>query len=263
MTEFTSELFGTLLLILLGNGVVANVVLQKTKAHNGGWIVIAFGWGLAVMVGVYAAGKFSGAHLNPAVTLSLAAAGLFDWADVPLYVAGQLAGATLGALLVFAHFLPHFKATNEPETTRAVFCTAPAIRHTPSNFLSEFLGTFALMFGLMAIGANAFAEGLNPLIVGLLIVSIGLSMGGTTGYAINPARDFGPRLMHALLPIPNKGVSDWKYAWIPIVGPIFGGLYGTLTYQYFLGGHTQFLGGVLALTVCFVALLVLSYRRFK
>lgn len=235
MNNFLAELIGTALLILLGNGVVGGAVLRHTKSENGGWIVITFGWALAVTFAVYAVGRISGAHINPAVTLALAASGSFDWAEVPVYLAGQFCGAFLGACLVYLHFLPHWKHTEDPATKQAVFCTAPAIRHAPGNFVSEFLGTFVLLFGLMAIGANRFSEGLNPMVVGALVLAIGLSLGGTTGYAINPARDLGPRLAHALLPIPGKGDSGWGYAWIPVVAPLAGGIAGALAYQLVLG----------------------------
>ena len=235
MQTFFAELIGTALLILLGNGVVAGVVLRGTKNENAGWIVITFGWALAVTFGVYAAGKVSGAHLNPAVTLALAATDQFDWAKVPLYLTGQMLGAMLGAGLVYLHYWPHWARTEDPGAKLAAFCTAPAIRHTTSNVLGEFIGTFVLLFGLSALGANEFAEGVNPLAVGALVMAIGLSLGGTTGYAINPARDLAPRIVHALLPIPGKGRSDWDYAWIPVVGPILGGICGAAAYQMLLG----------------------------
>lgn len=235
MQTFFAELIGTALLILLGNGVVAGVVLRGTKNENAGWIVITFGWALAVTFGVYAAGKVSGAHLNPAVTLALAATDQFDWAKVPLYLTGQMLGAMLGAGLVYLHYWPHWARTEDPGAKLAAFCTAPAIRHTTSNVLGEFIGTFVLLFGLSALGANEFAEGVNPLAVGALVMAIGLSLGGTTGYAINPARDLAPRIVHALLPIPGKGGSDWDYAWIPVVGPILGGICGAAAYQMLLG----------------------------
>jgi len=234
MTNFLAELIGTAMLLLLGNGVVAGVVLRGTKNENAGWIVITFGWALAVTFAIFAVGGLSGAHINPAVTISLAVAGDFDWALVPEYVAGQLCGAFLGAALVYLHYLPHWGRTEDQGAKLAVFCTAPAVRHTTGNFISEFIGTAVLMFGLMAIGANRFAEGLNPIVVGALVLAIGLSLGGTTGYAINPARDLGPRLAHALLPIPGKGSSDWGYAWIPVVAPLAGGVAGTLAYLLLL-----------------------------
>lgn len=238
MNVFLSELIGTALLILLGNGVVAGVVLRGTKNENSGWIVITIGWALAVTFAVYAVGNSSGAHLNPAVSLALAATG--QWSSqftpeaLPLYLAGQLLGAIIGACLVYLHYLPHWAQTESADAKRAAFCTAPAIRHTTGNFISEFLGTFILLFGLSALGANHFAEGLNPLVVGALVLAIGHSLGGTTGYAINPARDLGPRIVHALLPIPGKGSSDWGYAWIPVVAPIIGGICGTMAYRLLL-----------------------------
>lgn len=238
MNVFFAELLGTALLILLGNGVVAGVLLRGSKSENSGWLVITIGWALAVSFAVYAVGNISGAHLNPAVSIALAATG--QWSDqftsntLPLYIAGQVLGAMLGAALVYLHYLPHWKNTPDASAKLAVFCTAPAIRHTTGNFISEFIGTFVLMFGLSALGANRFAEGLNPLVVGALVLAIGHSLGGTTGYAINPARDLGPRIVHALLPIPGKGGSDWAYAWIPVVAPILGGIGGALAYRTFL-----------------------------
>ncbi len=239
MNVFLAELLGTALLILLGNGVVAGVVLRGTKSENSGWIVITIGWALAVTFAVYAVGGISGAHLNPAVSLSLAVTG--QWSEqftpgsLPIYLLGQMLGAMLGAALVFLHYLPHWAGTESAVAKRAVFCTAPAISHRFGNFTSEFIGTFVLMFGISAIGANRFAEGLNPLVVGALVLAIGHSLGGTTGYAINPARDLGPRIVHALLPIPGKGDSDWGYAWIPVVAPILGGICGTVVYRVMLG----------------------------
>ncbi|MBX2890197.1 MAG: aquaporin family protein [Saprospiraceae bacterium] len=236
MLNFIAELFGTALLILLGNGVVAGVVLKGTKNENAGWLVITMGWALGVTFAVYAFGNASGAHINPAVTLALAATGQFDWAKVPLYVTGQMLGAILGATLVWLHYFPHWSRTTDQAAKLAVFCTAPAVRHKPANFFSEFLGTFVLLFGLSALGVNEFSQGLKPLAVGALIVAIGLSLGGTTGWAINPARDLGPRIAHALLPIQGKGGSDWGYAWIPVMAPILGGICGAAAYQALLGG---------------------------
>ncbi|MCE5171990.1 aquaporin family protein [Paenibacillus profundus] len=232
MTPFWGELIGTLLLIVLGDGVVAGVVLRKSKAENSGWIVIGFGWGLAVAIAVYAVGSISGAHLNPAVTLGMAAIGKFAWDQVPLYIAAQMIGAFLGAVLVWLHYLPHWRATDDQAAKLAVFATAPAIRSTGANLLSEVIATFIFVFSLLAIGGNTFADGLQPFIVGFLIVSIGLSLGGTTGYAINPARDLGPRIAHAVLPIAGKGSSDWSYAWVPIMGPVVGGVLGALAYSF-------------------------------
>jgi glycerol uptake facilitator protein len=231
VSAFLAELVGTMMLIILGDGVVAGVVLNKSKAQNSGWIVITMGWGFAVAFAVYAVGRISGAHLNPAVTLGLAAAGSFPWAEVPTYITAQMIGAFLGGVFVYVYYLPHWAATQDMEAKLAVFCTGPAIRAPFANFLSEALGTFILVFGLMFIGANKFAEGVNPLIVGFYIVAIGLSLGGTTGYAINPARDLGPRIAHFVLPIAGKGSSDWGYAWIPVIGPVVGGILGALIYK--------------------------------
>lgn len=228
MTPFVAELLGTFLLILFGAGVCANVSLQKTYAHQSGWIVIALGWAIGVFVGVFVAGTISGAHLNPAVTLGLAVAGTFPWADVPFYILAQVFGAFFGATLVWLHFKPHFKATSDADTIRGVFCTSPAIPHTFQNVLSETIGTFALVFPVFYLsgaevgGQPATLGSLDALPVALLVLGIGLSLGGTTGYAINPARDLGPRIAHALWPIKNKGNSHWRYAWVPILGPVTG-----------------------------------------
>lgn len=230
MGFFLSELVGTAILTLFGCGVVANVLLARSKGFNGGWIVITFGWGFAVAFGVYAVGQYSGAHLNPALTIAFAATGQFDWQLVPAYVAGQIIGSIIGGILTYLVYLPHWAATDDADAKLAVFCTQPAIRNTPANFLSEFLGTAVLSFGLLAIGANQFAEGVNPLIVGFFITAIGLSLGGSTGYAINPVRDLGPRIAHALMPIKGKRDADWGYAWIPVVAPIAGALAGAFLY---------------------------------
>jgi len=238
MTQFTAELIGTALLVLLGDGVVANVLLSKTKGQNSGWIVIATGWGLAVALAVYCVNTFSGGHLNPAVTLGLATIGKTPWADVPVYVAAQLLGAYLGAALVWLAYLPHWRETADAGAKLGVFCTGPAIRRPCGNLLTEIIGTFVLVLGVLAIltpknlqPAHGFDTGLGPLLVGLLVFGIGVSLGGPTGYAINPARDLGPRLAHALLPIAGKGGSDWGYAWVPVVGPLLGGVLGALCYR--------------------------------
>lgn len=233
MTPFTAELIGTFLLLLLGNGVVANVVLADTKGHGSGWIVITTAWALSVFVGVVVAGPVSGAHLNPAVTVGLAVAGKFAWAKVLLYITAQMIGAALGAALVFVMHLDHFRVTDDQGAKLAVFCTGPAIRHRFRNFLSEVIGTFVLVFVILHF-ADATLEGetntpiglgsLGALPVALLVWVIGLGLGGTTGYAINPARDLAPRIMHAVLPVPEKGKSDWGYAWIPVLGPLVGGM---------------------------------------
>ncbi|WP_399632924.1 MIP/aquaporin family protein [Sporosarcina sp. SG10008] len=239
MTPFIAELVGTMVLIIFGAGVVGGVLMKKSKAQDSGWIVITVGWGLAVAMGVYAVGGVSGAHLNPAVTLGMASIGEFPWADVPMYMLAQILGAICGAIIVYFHYLPHWKETEDEAAKLSVFATIPAIRHPLSNLTSEIIGTFILLLGLLAIGANEFTEGLNPLIVGALIVAIGVSLGGTTGYAINPARDLGPRIAHFFLPIPGKGKSDWSYAWIPVVGPLLGGTFGALFYQQVFEGVTS------------------------
>ncbi len=235
MSVFLAELVGTMILTLFGCGVCANVLLEKSKGQNSGWIVITFGWGFAVAFAVYVTGKFSGAHINPAVTIGLAAAGAFPWSQVPVYILGQMIGAFLGAVLVYLSYLPHWKETENQGFKLGIFCTGPAIPSAGANFLCEFIGTAALLFGLMGIGANEFAKGLNPLIVGFYIVAIGLSLGGPTGYAINPARDLGPRIAHAVLPIAGKGGNDWGYAWIPVIAPICGGIAGALLYKALAG----------------------------
>jgi glycerol uptake facilitator protein len=234
-----AELIGTALLIILGDGVVAAVVLAKSKAENSGWIVITFGWGMAVMVAVYAVGHYDGAHLNPAVTLGLLINGNIHGAGTFIkYIIGEVGGAMIGATVVFAAYYLHFKETEDPGLKLAVFSTGPAIRNTAANFVTEVIGTFVLVFGVLAITqtANGLTSGLAPLLVGLLVLSIGLSLGGPTGYAINPARDLGPRIMHAILPIPGKGGSDWGYAWIPVVAPLVGGAIGALAYGAFYPG---------------------------
>ncbi|CEG25492.1 MIP/aquaporin family protein [Bacillus sp. B-jedd] len=233
MSAFMGELVGTMILIVFGAGIGAGSTLKKSYSNNAGWIVITISWGLAVTMAVFAVGSISGAHLNPAVTLALAVNGSFPWADVPGYMAAQVVGAILGAMLVFLHYLPHWKETPDPAAKLGVFATGPAIPNTFANLFSEIFGTFILMLGLLFIGANKFTEGLNPIVVGMLIVAIGMSLGGTTGYAINPARDLGPRIAHFLLPIPGKGGSNWKYAWIPVVGPLLGGSLGTVFYKFF------------------------------
>jgi glycerol uptake facilitator protein len=232
MSAFVAELVGTALLVLLGDGVVAAVLLAKSKAQGSGWIVISTGWGLAVSMAVYTVGRISGAHINPAVSVSLALVGRFPWRQVPDYVAAQLAGAAIGAVLVWLAYLPHWPETPDPGVKLAVFCTAPAIRKPTANVITEATGSFVLVFGVLALGSYKPANdsGLAPLLVGLLVWAIGLSLGGPTGYAINPARDFAPRLVHALLPIAGKGGSDWGYAWIPVLGPLGGGAAGALVY---------------------------------
>jgi len=237
MNSFWAELVGTMFLILLGDGVVAGVLLSKSKAENSGWIVITTGWGLAVAMGVYVSARISGGHINPAVTLALAAMGKFPWHEVPKYLAAQFLGAFLGAILVWLTYLAHWPGTGDPSKKLVIFCTIPAIRRLGMNLLTEIIATFGLMFGVLAIIANAapMQSGLGPLLIGFLIWALGLSLGGPTGYAMNPARDFAPRLAHALLPIPGKGSSDWGYAWVPIVGPIIGSLLGAAAYVGIFG----------------------------
>ncbi len=232
MNPFLGEVIGTALLILLGNGVVANVVLTGTKGNGSGWIVITWGWGMAVFVGVFTVGAFSGAHLNPAVSIGLAIAGKFDWGLLPMYVLAQFLGAFIGASLVWLVYRPHYAVTEDKDLKLATFCTGPGIRNVPENLISEVVGTFVLVFTVLFLAVSVFGLGaLDALPVGLLVLAIGLSLGGTTGYAINPARDLGPRLMHALLPIPGgKRDSDWSYAWIPVLGPVIGAVLAGLLY---------------------------------
>ncbi|HFE5919551.1 TPA: MIP/aquaporin family protein [Streptococcus pyogenes] len=234
MMNFIGELLGTFILVLLGDGVVSACILNKTKAQNSGWIAIVLGWGIAVTVAVYISGFMSGAHLNPVVTLAMAAIGSLPWSQVVTYLVAQFLGAMLGALVLYLHYYPHWKETKDAGTILACFSTGPAIRHTWSNLLGEALGTAVLVITVMAIGPNKVAAGFGPIIVGFVVMAVGFSLGATTGYAINPARDLGPRIMHALLPIPNKGDSDWSYAWIPVLGPILGGVAGALIYQVIL-----------------------------
>ena len=232
MNNFLFEMIGTAFLILLGDGVVANVVLNKTKGNNSGWIVITFGWGIAVFVGVYISAAHSGAHLNPAVSIALAAAGKFDWANVPIYIAGQFAGAMIGAFLVWITYKQHFDETADGDAKLAVFCNGPAIKNTFFNLATEVIATFALVFGVLFItGADMKLGSLDALPVALLVLGIGLSLGGPTGYAINPARDLGPRIMHFILPIKGKRDSNWGYSWIPVVGPVAGGLLAALLFK--------------------------------
>ena len=234
MSIIGAETIGTAILILLGDGVVAAVLLNHSKAQNSGWIVITWGWGMGVMVAVYAVGQFSGAHLNPAVTVGLWINGNIDAGDVPKYFVGEFLGAMIGAALVFLAYYQHFAATEDPGLKLAVFSTGPAIRNTLWNLTTEIIGTMILMVGILGIvdpgNKGVGTAQLGGLLVGLLVLVIGLSLGGPTGYAINPARDLGPRIMHAILPIPGKGPSDWAYAWIPVVGPLLGGALGAVIY---------------------------------
>lgn len=232
MSPFLGELSGTALVILLGEGVVANVILNKTKGNNSGWIVIAFGWAMAVYVGVFVAAPFSKAHLNPAVTLAFAIIGKLEWNKVPYYILAQMLGAMAGSAFMWLTYRLHFNETQDADTKLGVFCTSPAIRHFPSNLVTEIIATFVLIFGVLYIAAPANSLGaLDALPVALVVLGIGLSLGGPTGYAINPARDLGPRIMHALLPIPGKRNSDWSYAWVPVVGPMIGALLAAIVFK--------------------------------
>jgi glycerol uptake facilitator protein len=240
MQVYLAEFIGTMILIILGDGVVAGVLLKNSKAENSGWIVITFGWAMAVTIAVYCVGQFSGAHINPAVTIGLAATGQFEWLLVPGYIIAQFLGAFVGGVIVWLAYLAHWGPTEDAGLKLGVFCTAPAYRATGPNLITEIIGTAVLLFGVLGISANAGAipgdlsavigAGLNPLLVGLLVLGIGLSLGGPTGYAINPARDLGPRIAHAILPIAGKGSNDWEYSWIPVVGPIIGGILGALLF---------------------------------
>ncbi|MCY4158634.1 MAG: aquaporin family protein [Bacteroidetes bacterium] len=225
MSPFLGEFIGTTILLLLGNAVVANVILRQTKGYNSGWIAITLGWGVSVFVAVFIVAEYSGAHINPAVTLGLALAGKFSWTSVPSYLMAQFSGGALGAFLVWLVYRDHFQATENADIKRAVFCTAPAIRKHGSNLFSEIIATFVLVFAVLYLVEPDVGLGaLDALPVGVVVLTIGLTLGGTTGYAINPARDLSPRIVHTLLPIHNKEGSDWNYAWIPVLGPIIGGL---------------------------------------
>jgi glycerol uptake facilitator protein len=240
--KFVAEVFGTAILVLLGDGVVAGVLLAKSKAHGAPHIEITIAWAFAVFCGVVVAGPISGAQLNPAVTLGLAITGAISWADVPGYWAAQMVGAFIGAALVAMHYWDHFKATDEPAVKLGVFSTSPAIPNLPLNFMSELLGTFVLVFVILAFGHNGSSAGLaalGALPVSLLVLVIGCSLGGTTGYAINPARDLGPRIAHFLIPIPGKGDSDWSYSWIPVAGPLAGAAVAAVTYQVFFANFAD------------------------
>ena len=232
MTAFTGEIVGTAILIILGDGVVANVLLNKTNGFNSGWIVITMGWAMAVFAGVFVSASASGAHLNPAVTIALAYTGKFSWSLVPTYIAAQMIGAMIGAFVVWLAYKQHFDATENIKNKLAVFCTGPAIRNPTHNLITEIIGTFVFILGVLFIvlPAGKFVS-VNALPVALLVLAIGLSLGGPTGYAINPARDLGPRIMHAILPIKNKGTSDWAHSWIPVAGPIIGSLLAAILFK--------------------------------
>ncbi|SIT21124.1 glycerol uptake facilitator protein [Filimonas lacunae] len=238
MSPIAAEVIGTAILILLGGGVCSNVSLNKSFGQNSGWIVITFGWALAVFAGVVIAGPVSGAHLNPAVTVGLAITGKFAWAQVPAFIAAQLAGAFIGAMLNYLMYKKHFDATSDrPDAQLGVFCTGPAIKNTPLNILSEVIGTFVLVYCVLHFSSPQIAEGaeigmgsIGALPVTFIVLAIGLSLGGTTGYAINPARDLAPRLVHYLVPMQGKGSSNWSYAWIPVVGPVLGAIVAAIIY---------------------------------
>jgi glycerol uptake facilitator protein len=236
MHPYIAEFVGTALLLLFGGGVVANGILNRTNGHGSGWLTITIGWSIAVFVAVFAVASFSGAHINPAVSVGLAWAGQFAWSEVPAYVAMQVAGAAFGSLLVWVAYKGHFDATEDGPAKRAVFCTGPAIRHTWQNLATEVIATFALVAGVLFMAEPEIGLGaLDALPVALLVLGIGASLGGPTGYAINPARDLGPRIMHALLPISGKADGDWAYAWIPVVGPILGGILAAVVHGLLLG----------------------------
>lgn len=234
MDVFVAEIVGTMILILLGDGVVANVVLSKNKGQNSGWIVITAGWGFAVAMAVYTTGWISGAHINPAVTLGFLAIGQMSLLTAINYIVAQMIGAFIGGVLVWLAYLRHFEATEDADLKLAVFCTAPAIRSYGWNMVTEIIGTAMLLIGVLGIfnANNGIASGIGPYAVGILVFSIGLSLGGPTGYAINPARDLGPRIAHFVLPIPGKRDSDWGYSWVPVVGPAIGGILGAILYQF-------------------------------
>ncbi|GMM16888.1 MIP/aquaporin family protein [Lactobacillus amylovorus] len=229
--QLLGEFIGTFVLVLLGDGVVAGVSLRKSKAEGSGWIAITLGWGLAVTLGVYASSFLSPAHLNPAVSVGMAIAGKFPWSSVIPYSIAQILGGLVGGIVVWIHYYPHWKETKDKDAILGTFATEPAIRNYSMNFISEVVGTAVLIFGLLAFTRGQFTQGLNPIAVGVLITAIGLSLGGTTGYAINPARDLGPRLAHAMLPIANKGGSDWSYSWVPILGPVVGAILGAICFN--------------------------------
>lgn len=230
MSHFMAEFMGTAILVLLGDGVVANCLLNKSKGQNSGWIVITAGWSFAVLLPALIFGGISGAHFNPALTIGLAAIGKFPWSEVGTYVTAQMLGGILGATLVWITYLPHWKETEDKGAKLGIFCTAPAIRSLPSNFVTEVIATSLLVFAILGLGAQKVAPGLGTMFVGNLIWALGLSLGGPTGYALNPARDLGPRIAHAILPIAGKGDSDWGYSWIPVLGPIVGALIGAFLF---------------------------------
>ena len=259
MSIYLAEFVGTFLLIIFGGGVVAGAVLKQSKSENAGWLTIVIAWGMGVTFAIYAVGNISGAHINPAVTLGMAFTEEFPWNKVLGYIVAQILGAFSGAVVVWIFYIPHWSKTEDQTSKLAVFSTVPAIRSYIHNFVSEMIATAILIFGLLFIGINEFTEGLNPLVVGALIMAIGFSLGGTTGFAINPARDFGPRLAHFFLPIKGKGNSDWKYAPIPIFGPILGALLGGSAYKMLYENDLQ----IKYWLVLFIAAIVLIFAVVK
>ncbi len=259
MSVYLAEFLGTFFLILIGGGVVAGVVLKESKSYNSGWNTIVVSWGLAVTFSIYAIGGVSGAHINPAVTLGFAFVGEFPWEKVLGYITAQVLGAFSGAIIVWIFYIPHWSKTEDQTAKLAVFSTVPAIRSYIHNFISEMIGTAVLIFSLFFIGTTNFTEGLNPLVVGALIMLIGFALGGTTGFAINPARDLGPRLAHTFLPIHGKGSSDWKYAFVPILGPILGSFLGASTYQILYNNNFQ----IKYLIIIFLVAAILIYVIIK
>jgi glycerol uptake facilitator protein len=252
MSIYLAEFLGTFFLILIGGGVVAGVVLKGTKSFNAGWNTIVIAWGLAVTFAIYAVGSISGAHINPAVTLGFAFVGEFPWEKVPGYIIAQILGAFSGGVLVWIYYIPHWSKTEDKVAKLAIFSTTPAIRSYINNFVSEMVATAILIFSLLFIGTTKFTEGLNPLVVGALIMLIGFSLGGTTGFAINPARDLGPRIAHFLLPIKGKGDSDWKYAYVPILGPIIGSFLGASTYKILYHNEFEIKYMIIIITVAII-----------
>ncbi|EHL2455892.1 glycerol uptake facilitator protein [Enterococcus sp. DIV0609] len=232
MTQLFGEFFGTMILVLLGDGVCAAVNLKKSKAFASGWVVIALGWGAAVTLAVYMSGYMSPAHLNPAVTVAMAITGNFEWGMVLPYIVAQVLGGFIGGLVVWLAYLPHWNITEDKGAILGTFATGPAVRNYPANVLTEIIGTFVLVFGLLAFSQNDLAAGINPMLVGILVLGLGLSLGGPTGYAINPARDLGPRLAHQIIPVKTKGDSDWAYSWVPILGPILGASLAAVIYLF-------------------------------
>ncbi|WP_368658216.1 MIP/aquaporin family protein [Metabacillus halosaccharovorans] len=258
MIAIWGEVVGTAILIFLGGSVCAGAALKKSFAYNAGWLAIQFAWGLAVTLAIFTVGKYSGAHLNPVITLVFAFSENFPWGQVAVYIVAQLLGTMIGAVGVYLHYLPHWKETKDKKAILGVFATSPAIQHTFSNLLSEILATFILILGILSIGANKFTDGLHPLAVGFLIITLGISLGGSTGAAMNPARDLGPRIIHFLLPIPGKGDSQWHYAWIPVIGPLLGGCLGGFFYNGVFHGKMIF---QLFITLAIIILtLIISHR---